>query len=85
MGLPTGFLIGLALGAIVGFVVVWGMPSASKGKRSTRESQAEKLFNLAIQQEDPKRKLELLRKVFDKYPHTEWADKALEEVMKMRK
>ncbi|GAJ22822.1 unnamed protein product [marine sediment metagenome] len=49
----------------MGFVVVWGMPSASKGKRPTRKSQAEK--------------------VFDKYPHTEWADNALEEVMKMRK
>lgn len=85
MGLPTGFLIGLALGAIVGFVVVWGMPSRSKAKTSTRKSQAEKLFDLAIQEEDQKTKLELLGKVLDKYPHSEWGDKALEEVMKMRK
>ena len=85
MGLAAGFLVGLFLGAIVGFVVARGMAPESKGKRSTRKSQAEKFFNLAIQQEDQKRKLELLGKVFDKYPHSEWGDKALEEVMKMRK
>jgi len=87
MKLPSGFWAGLILGGIVGFVIGFSLNMAfeSKGKRSIKkESKAENLFNLAIQQESQERKRELLGKVLDKYPRSKWADKALEESMKMR-
>lgn len=87
MKLPTDFWAGLILGGIVGFIIGFSLNMAfeSKGKRSIKkESKAENLFNLAIQQESQERKRELLGKVLDKYPRSKWADKALEESMKMR-
>lgn len=87
MKLPTDFWAGLILGGIVGFIIGFSLNMAfeSKGKRSIKkESKAENLFNLAIQQESQERKRELLGKVLDKYPRSKWADKTLEESMKMR-
>lgn len=87
MKLPTDFWAGLILGGIVGFIIGFSLNMAfeSKGKRSIKkESKTENLFNLAIQQESQERKRELLGKVLDKYPRSKWADKALEESMKMR-
>lgn len=88
MVLSIGFLIGLLLGGGVGFAVGFplGMASKSKGKRSAKkEGKAERLFNLATQQEDRKAKLEILSEILNKYPHSTWADKALEEATKTRK
>jgi len=85
---PAGFLVGLILGGILGFALGFlaGMVSKPEEERlSKRESRAKKLFNLAVEQKDKKRKLELLGKLLDKYSYSEWADKALEEVMKMKK
>ena len=88
MVLSIGFLIGILLGGGIGFAVGFplGMVSKFKGKRSARkESKAERLFNLAIQQENRKAKLEILSEILDKYPHSTWVDKALEEATKTRK
>lgn len=88
MELSLSFVLGLILGGILGFVVglLSGTAFKSEEKKSIkRESKAERIFNLAIQQENQETKLELLGKILDKYPESEWADKALEEAMKMRK
>ncbi len=88
MELPATFWIGLILGGIGGSIVgfLLGMASGFKEKKLIKkENKAEKLFNLATQEESQERKRELLGKVLDKYPRSEWADKALEESMRMRK
>lgn len=84
----AGFLVGLILGGILGFALGFLAGVVSKPeeeKVSRKESKAEKLFKLAVEQKDKKRKLELLGKLLDKYPYSEWTDKALEEVMKMKR
>jgi hypothetical protein len=82
MGFPFGFLVGLILGAIVGFVVVRGTPVLFKRKGPARKSRAQKLFDLAKHEENQQRKRELLREIVDRYPRSEWADKALDERVK---
>jgi len=86
--LSISFVVGLILGGILGFAVglLSGMVFIKpEEKRSIKkESKAERIFNLAIQQEDRKKKLELLGKILDKYPKSEWAKRALEEAIKMR-
>ena len=88
MELSISFLFGLLLGGGVGFAVGFalGLISKSKGRRSAKkESKAEKLFNLATQKEDRKAKLKILAEIIDKYPRSNWADKALEEAAKTKK
>ena len=86
--ISTGFVVGLVIGGVVGFIVgflVGVVSSLKKRKLTGKKSRAQKLFNSAMQEEDRKRKLKLLAQILDKYPHGEWADKALEQVMKLRK
>ncbi len=87
--IPTGFLVGLVTGGILGFTLGFLLASASikseEKKAIKKESKAEKLFNLAMQQESKEKKLDLLRKILTKYPRSEWSDKALEEVTKIRR
>jgi len=86
--LSVSLVVGLILGGMLGFVVglLSGMALKSEKKRSIkRESKAERIFNLAIQQENQETKLELLGKILDKYPESKWADKALEEAIKIRR
>ena len=86
--LSTGFVVGLVIGGVVGFIVgflVGTISSLKKDKLTEKKSQAQKLFNSAVQEENLKRKLKLLAQIVDKYPDSEWADKALEQVMKLRK
>lgn len=86
--LSTDFVVGLVIGGVVGLIVgfLMGTISSLKKRRSTgKKSQAQKLFNSAMQEENRQRKLKLLAQILDKYPHSEWADKALEEAMKTRK
>jgi uncharacterized protein HemY len=81
-------VLGLILGGIAGFAggLLLGMALKSKEKRSIKkESKAERIFKLAIQQKSQERKLELLGRILDKHPKSEWADKALEEAMKITK
>lgn len=88
VGLPDGFLAGLITGGVVGLIVglLLGMVSGPKERKSIkRKKEAEKLFALAKQEENRKRKLKLLGEILDKYPHSEWAEKALNEAMKIRK
>lgn len=86
--LSTGFAVGLVLGAVVGLMVgfLLGMVSSlKKTKLAGKKSQAQKLFNLAMQEENRTKQLKLLAQILDKYPHSEWADNALEQAMKSRK
>ena len=86
--LSTDFVVGLVIGGVVGFIVgflVGTISSLKKGKLTGKKSQAQKLFNSAMQEEDRKGKLKLLGQILDKYPNSEWADKALEQIMKLRK
>ena len=86
--LSTGFVVGLVIGGVVGFVIGYlsGIISnLKKGKETAKKSQAQKLFNSAMQEEDSKRKLKLMAQIVDKYPNSEWSDKALDQVMKLRK
>ena len=88
MELPDGFLVGLVLGGILGFALgflVTTIPTSAKEKLNRKERKAEKLFDFALEQEEENRKLELLGKILDKFPDTSWAEKALEEVMKIKK
>lgn len=88
MEIGVKFFVGLVLGAILGFITGFlvGVVSKPEEKGTTKkEHRAEKLFNLAIKQENEKRKRKLLGKILEKFPHSEWADKALEEVMRMKK
>ena len=76
------------MGAVVGFIVGFLVGMISKPEKKIaieRESRAQRLFNLATKQENNRKKMKLLGKVLDKYPRSEWADKALEEVMKIKK
>lgn len=84
---PT-FIIGLIAGGIVGFVLgllVGILSKPAERKAARKESKAEKLFNLAMQQENEKRKINILGRIVERYPSSIWADKALEEVMKLKK
>ena len=81
-------MVGLILGGILGSAVsllISTVFKSNKKRAIEKESKAERIFNLALQQEDQERKLKLLRKILDKYPKSEWAERSLEEVMKMRK
>jgi|GEM_PF-2504220 len=71
------FLLGLMLAGIAGCIVGFCL-----GKVSKRGSKAERLFMLAMQEENQGRKHELLGEIVDKYPDTEWVDKALDERVK---
>lgn len=87
-GIPTGFIVGLIAGGTLGFIfgILVGGTSRGEKKRSVKkENKAQKLFNLALEQDSQQGKMKLLKKVLDKYPHSEWADKALEEVARVRK
>ena len=86
--LSTDFVVGLVIGGVVGLIVGFLMGTISSLKKrelTGKKSQAQKLFNSAMQEENRKRKLKLLAQIVDKYPNSEWADKALEQVMKLRK
>jgi len=86
--LSTGFVVGLVIGGVVGLIVgflVGVVSSLKKSKLTGKKSRAQKLFNSAMQEENRKIKLKLLAQILDKYPNSEWADKALEQVMKLRK
>ena len=66
--------VGLMLAGIVGCIVGFWL-----GRVSKRGGKAERLFMLAIQEENQERKDKLLGKLVDKYPSTKWADKVLDE------
>jgi len=86
--LSVSFVVGLILGGILGSaasLLISTVFKSNKKRAIEKESKAERIFNLALQQEDQERKLKLLRKILDKYPKSEWAERSLEEVMKMRK
>jgi len=52
------------------------------GRAAKRGSKAERLFMLAMQEENQGKKRKLMGKIVSKYPNTEWADKVLDERMK---
>ena len=86
--ISTGFVVGLVIGGVVGFVMGYLLGIISnlkKSKETAKQSQAQKRFNSAMQEEDSKRKLKLMAQIVDKYPHSEWSDKALDQVTKLRK
>ncbi len=86
--ISTSFVVGLVMGGVVGVVLGYLLGVVSKlkkSKESAKESQAQKRFNSAMQEEDSKRKLKLMAQIVDKYPSSEWSDKALDQVMKLRK
>lgn len=86
--ISTSFVVGLVIGGVGGLIVgflVGVISNLKKSKVTEKKSQAQKLFNSAIKEENQKRKLKLLAQIVDKYPNSEWADKALEQVMKLRK
>ena len=49
------------------------------------ENKAEELFALATREENKKRRLELLAGILERYPKSKWADKALQEIVKLKK
>ena len=71
------FLLGLMLAGIAGCIVGFSL-----GRVSKRGSKAERLFMLAMQEQNQGRKHKLLGEIVDKYPDTEWVDKALDERVK---
>lgn len=86
--ISTDFVVGLVMGGVVGFVLGYLLRIVSnlkKSKDTVKESQAQKRFNSAMQEENPKQKLKLLAQIVDKYPNSEWSDKALDQAMKLRK
>jgi len=86
--ISTSFVVGLVMGGVVGFVLGYLLSVISnlkKGKETAKESHAQRRFNSAMQEEDSKQKLKLMAQIVDKYPHSEWSDKALDQVMKLRK
>lgn len=91
MQLSPPLLVGLGLGAAIGFIVGFliGIISRTEEKEKApaqrRPGKAERLFQQALAENNLDKKHNLLKKVVDKYPKSEWADKALEEVMKTRK
>ncbi len=85
--ISTSFVVGLVIGGVGGLIVgflVGVVSNSKKSKVTGKKSQAQKLFNSAVQEENLKRKLKLLAQIVDKYPNSEWADKSLEQVMKLR-
>jgi len=70
-------LMGLMLAGIAGCIVGFYL-----GRVSKRESKAKRLFMLAMQENNQGRKHKLLAEIVDKYPDTEWVDKALDERVK---
>jgi len=89
MQLSFPLLVGLGLGVAIGFVVGFlvGIISRTEEKKTPtkRQGKAEKLFHQALAEDNAHKKHNLLKKVVDRYPRSDWADKALEEVMKIRK
>ena len=86
--ISTGFVVGLVVGGVVGFVLGYLLSIISnlkKNKETVKESQAQKRFNSAMQERDSKRRLKLMAQIVDKYPGSEWSDKALDQVTKLRK
>ncbi len=86
--ISTSFVVGLVMGGVVGFVLGYllgVLSNLKKGKGTAKESQAQKRFDSAMQEEDSKRKLKLMAQIVNKYPSSEWSDKALDQVMKLRK
>jgi len=70
-------LVGVMLAGIAGCIVGFWLGRASK-----RESKAERLFMLAMQEENQGKKRKLMGKIVSKYPNTEWVDKVLDERIK---
>ena len=70
-------LVGVMLAGIAGCIVGFWLGRASK-----RESKAERLFMLAMQEENQGKKRKLMGKIVSKYPDTEWVDKVLDERIK---
>jgi len=70
-------LVGVMLAGIAGCIVGFWLGRASK-----RESKAERLFMLAMQEENQGKKRKLMGKIVSKYPSTEWVDKVLDERIK---
>ncbi len=86
--ISTSFVVGLVVGGVVGFVLGYLLSIISnlkKNKETVKESQAQKRFNSAMQEKDSKRRLKLMAQIVDKYPSSEWSDKALDQVVKLRK
>jgi len=86
--ISTGFVVGLIIGGVVGFVIGYLLGIVSnlkKSKEAVQQSQAQKRFNSAMQEEDSKRRIKLMAQIVDKYPGSEWSDKALDQVTKLRK
>ena len=52
------------------------------GRARKRGGKAERLFMLAMQEENQGKKRKLMGKIVSKYPNTEWVDKVLDERMK---
>lgn len=67
-------LVGVVLAGIAGCIVGFWLGRACK-----RESKAERLFMLAMQEENQGKKRKLMGKIVSKYPDTEWVDKVLDE------
>lgn len=57
-------------------------PAVEKGARS--RSKAHLAYERAMQEENPEKRILLLQKVVTKYFDSEWADKALEEIIKAK-
>ena len=70
-------LVGVMLAGIAGCIVGFWLGRACK-----RESKAERLFMLAMQEENQGKKRKLMGKIVSKYPDTEWVDKVLDERIK---
>jgi len=67
-------LVGVMLAGTAGCMVGFWL-----GRASRRESKAERLFMLAMQEENQGKKRKLMGKIVSKYPNTEWVDKVLDE------
>ena len=86
--LSTDLVVGLVVGGVGGLIVgflIGVVSNSKKSKMTGKKGRAHKLFDSAMKEEDRKRKLKLLAQIVDKHPNSEWADKALEQVMKLRK
>ena len=73
--LPVGVMLAGIAGCIVGFWL---------GRARKRGSKAERLFMLAMQEENQGKKRKLMGKIVSKYPNTEWVDKVLDERTKKK-
>ena len=70
-------LVGVVLAGITGCIVGFWLGRARK-----RGGKAERLFMLAMQEENQGKKRKLMGKIVSKYPNTEWVDKVLDERIK---